>query len=471
MTESKDIVSAICDDPCKMVDLSYEELFSFEQDEIDKFQLAGLQKRFAELRPQLPPLDILADDNRIENINSIDEIVPLLFPHTEYKSYPLSLIDNGQFDHLNYWLNDFTTHDLTDLELGDCESLDDWLSIVEEQTPVRVVSSSGTSGKISFLPRSTVEERCILKQFELGYAKFGDEVGLPNPYGPDVYHVIVAQRKGRINMCRSADIRVRYGFGGDESHVLTMGGELSSDVLWMSGRMKKAQLESTVEQLKETPAWKRLQAKLESVQASTTADREAFFKEMLVKLKGKSVAMAAGYVFYWEILECSRKYGLEIAFAEDSCLCTAGGAKGMGNLTEEQVAQVREAFPNLTDLYGMSEITALSKQCPEGHYHMPPSVVPFVLDPATGAPYPRSGTQTGRLGVFDLWAQTYWAGVITGDEVTMNWDGGCGCGRKGPYLLSEIGRFSDKTGGDDKITCQRSAAAVEEMMESMRNQN
>lgn len=277
-------------------------------------------------------------------------------------------------------------------------------------------------------------------------------------------------RKGRVNSCRSGDVRVKYGFDGDESHVLNLGGELSTDVLWMTGRMKKAQLEGTVQQLKETAAWKRLHAKLENIQTSSAEDREAFYQDILVRLKGKSVAMAAGHVFYWEMLECARKYDLEIAFSEDSCLCTAGGVKGKGNLTEEQLAQVAEAFPNLNDIYGCSELMALARQCPEGHYHMPPSVVSFVLDPETGVPYPRSGTQTGRYAVFDLWAKTYWAGIITGDEVTMNWDGGCGCGRKGPYLLGEIGRYADKNGGDDKITCQRSAAAVEEMMESMRNQ-
>lgn len=470
MTKRTDVLNAIIDDPCAMINLSIEETFGFDQDEVDQFQLAGLQKRFTELRRKLPPLDMLAEENRITAINSIDEIVPLLFPHTEYKSYPLSLIDNGQFEQLNDWLNDYTTHDLSNLELKGCESLDDWLTVVEQQTPVRVVSSSGTSGKISLLPRSTVEDRHIVKQFELGYSKFGDEPGFADPYGPDVYHVLITPRKGRINMCRSAYARVKYGFGGDESHVLTLDGELSSDVLWMTGRMKKAQADGTVEQLKATKAWQRLNAKLGVIQTSSAADREAFYRDILVRLKGKSVAMASGYVFYWEILECARKYGLDIAFSENSCLCTAGGAKGLGNLTEEHLAQIAEAFPNLYDQYGCSEIMALARRCPKGHYHMPPSVVSFVLDPETGAPYPRRGVQTGRYATFDLWAQTYWAGVITGDEVTMNWDGGCACGRKGPYLVGEIGRFADKY-GDDKITCQRSAAAVEEMMESMRNRD
>ena len=42
-----------------------------------------------------------------------------------------------------------------------------------------------------------------------------------------------------------------------------------------------------------------------------------------------------------------------------------------------------------------------------------------------------------------------WGGFVTGDEITVNWDGNCGCGRKGEYLHPEIRRFSDKYTTDD----------------------
>ena len=54
----------------------------------------------------------------------------------------------------------------------------------------------------------------------------------------------------------------------------------------------------------------------------------------------------------------------------------------------------------------------------------------------------------------DLLPDSYWGGLITGDEVTLSgWDEPCACGRHGPYLHSTIGRFSEKQGGDDKINC------------------
>jgi hypothetical protein len=49
-------------------------------------------------------------------------------------------------------------------------------------------------------------------------------------------------------------------------------------------------------------------------------------------------------------------------------------------------------------------------------------------------------------------AQTYWGGFISGDEVTISHDP-CPCGRTTAHLARQIERYSDKRGGDDKITC------------------
>jgi len=103
----------------------------------------------------------------------------------------------------------------------------------------------------------------------------------------------------------------------------------------------------------------------------------------------------------------------------------------------------------------MSEMVAPSRACPAGHYHIPPWEIPFLLDPASGAQYPRTGTQSGRFACFDLNAETYWGGFVTGDAVTLSWGDTepCGCGRIGPYVHRGIRRFSEAEGGDDKVTC------------------
>jgi hypothetical protein len=93
--------------------------------------------------------------------------------------------------------------------------------------------------------------------------------------------------------------------------------------------------------------------------------------------------------------------------------------------------------------------------CEHGRYHFEPWIVPFVLDPEDGSPLggrDRTGEHTGRCGVFDLVASTYWGGLISGDEVTLSFEE-CPCGRTTPHAARSIERYSDKQGGDDKITC------------------
>jgi len=82
-----------------------------------------------------------------------------------------------------------------------------------------------------------------------------------------------------------------------------------------------------------------------------------------------------------------------------------------------------------------------------------------VLDPKTSEPLPRTGVQTGRHACFDLLAETYWAGTITGDEVTAHWDEDCPCGRLGVFFDGDIHRYGEAEGGDDKITCARTPDA------------
>jgi hypothetical protein len=442
------------------------QVYSLDQDQVRKVQLSVLRRRFAELRHQLPLLDKTATENRISTLDSLDDVVPLLTPHLVYKSYPMSLIDNCRFEQLNLWLNDLTTHDLSGLDVSGCESLEEWLNVVETETPVRVMTSSGTSGKISLLPWSLTEYRNLPYGYFAAYTPFRGERGITDFFAENRYYVMPFSGSSR----HSSGIMIkmiRDGFGGDESHIYTLRGALSTDLLWMSGRVKKARADGNMERLRQTKAWKRLSEAQGELEARTGESQEELFRRVLEDLQGKKVVMIMGLTYYLSLVNCAEKYGLGLDFHPDSLFYLGGGLKW--SISNEEMAKVKAAMPDeLRVMYGFSEIlNGTARRCTAGHYHTPPWIVSFILDPDTGAPYPREGVQRGRCAAFDLWAQTYWGGFISGDEVTVNWDGGCSCGRNGPYFTDEIIRFTEKYGGDDKITCQRTAAAVEEMIEFM----
>jgi hypothetical protein len=97
-------------------------------------------------------------------------------------------------------------------------------------------------------------------------------------------------------------------------------------------------------------------------------------------------------------------------------------------------------------------------------------VIPFQLDPVTSKVLPRKGRVTGRAAFFDLGADERWGGFITGDEISVDWDTPCPCGRSGAYVFGEIQRYSEKdAGGDDKITCAASENAHNEAMDFLAN--
>jgi len=456
--------------PEAMLRRSANQIYRLPQVEVDQLQLTVIRRRLEELAPQLPPLKRVCDLNRITQVSQLNELAPLLFPHTAYKSYPLSLIDNGRFAQLNHWLNDYTIHDLGGLDVSGCETLDEWLDVVEAKTPVRVVTSSGTSGKLSLLPKSTAENQHIPDFFRAFYSSFGDEFGVSDPFAPHIFHMSPHVPKGRHNSASVTQNIVRYAYDGDASHFVTPEGEMSTDLLWMSGRIKKAQAEGAMEQLRKTKAWKRLSHAANGHSMRSTGSLSSFFCEAIERLKGKTVFMRIGLAYLTDMVEAAERGGVAIDFAADSSITLAGGLKGAA-VGVEQIARVRKALPYATgEVYACSEMmSGLAKKCVCGHFHTPPWLVSFVLDPETGAPYPRKGVRTGRYAGFDLLAESYWGGFITGDEVTMNWDGECGCGRTGPFMHSAIGRYSDKNGGDDKITCQRTGAAIEDMVQHLDN--
>jgi hypothetical protein len=158
--------------------------------------------------------------------------------------------------------------------------------------------------------------------------------------------------------------------------------------------------------------------------------------------------------------------GLENVFAADSYITTTGGAKGMVQPEgwREDILRFTGAKV-LHEAYSMSEVLASHLRCEHGHYHFAPTVIPYLLDPDTGRPLPRHGRHTGRAAFFDLNAEMRWGGFITGDEITIEWDELCACGQPSRYVVGAIQRYSEKNGGDDKITCAATEGSLREAMD------
>ena len=442
-----------------------QEVFALDPGDVADAQLQWARRRFDELRPRIPVLDSVATETGVNAIENLADIAPLCFPHTVYKSYSATHVEKGRYDRLTRWLSGLTAEDLSGVDASGCDSLESWLDAVEAASRLRPLVSSGTTGKISFFPRSTVESDAFFHLIMQALSPYGDEPGAGLESGEPEWFSPVPMATGRQSMTRFfALIRSRC-YGGDPSRMHTLGaGHWNADMLWLSGRMRAAERRGETSEVALTPALQQAAQDLKRIQSDAEGNFDRFFEDLMVGQKGRRVVLFAMYPALFGLAsECHRR-GLRPELHPDTFILTGGGTKGH-EFPEGWLDLIHGVFPPpYSELYAMTESTASARLCSAGWYHLPPTLVPFLLDPDTSEPLPRHGTQTGRFALFDLCAETHWGGAITGDRVTIDWEGGCPCGRKGLRVDYDIKRFSELR-DDDKITCAKSPGAYERAVE------
>ncbi len=444
------------DDPLALADATVTEIYSIPQEGLDAIHLRGLRRRFRELRTQVAALDRLATEQGVSEIIAITDVVPLLFPHTFYKSYAYGHLEKGRYDRLNAWLQELTSCDLSGVDLKGCASLEGWMERIEEATPVRCLTTSGTSGKMSFVPRTLDEwPRMVIGYFEHFHQGFGDgrkpDIKIENY--KDIPIFFPNFRKGRHTTHRVVDTLASMAYGGREDMVMALYQDrMDLDVLLLAGRVASADAAGRKIDIPESLLAKR--DVFLAQQANMAEATKTYFDKELLRHAGKRITSYCTWGSLYDVAAHQRAMGHTHMFRPDSPIVTGGGMKGRA-LPPDWYEVICEFLgkEEVREGYGMSEQLFPAARCDYGHYHLHPMNVSFLLDPETGEALPKTGTNTGRYAFCDLGAETYWGGFITGDEVTVTWDEPCPCGRTGPYAYQGIQRYSEKQGGDDKISC------------------
>lgn len=443
-------------DPQSYIDGDYIAGHAFSREQIEAVHLAGLRKRFGELRRQVPVLDRLATEQGIDAIHSLEDAVPLLFPHTVYKSYPLSLLERGQFDRLTRWLDGLTALDLGKVDASGVDSIDAWIRRLDEQTDMRLLHTFGTTGKLSFMPR--MREHWIQSTTLTAHA-IRDWNGYGS--GPDLMRarlpmVQPGYRYGAGATYRGVEAMVKLWAGGDDNALFLYPHDyFSADIASLAGRLRAAEARGEQGTLELSPGLLARREEFAHREQQRPERMKEFLQTAIRRFGGKDICLFAVWPILFEWAEQGLAQDMRNLFGKGSLLMSGGGSKGRV-LPDDYREQIFEflGYDRTFEIYSMSELMPGNPRCEAGNYHVPPVLVPFVLDPQTGKMLPRSGTQTGRFACFDMLPDTYWGGLVTGDEVTMaGWDEPCSCGRKSPYLHGTIRRFSEIQGGDDKINC------------------
>lgn len=461
-TSPNPAVSLPSESPAEWSRHSFDELMTIDRTKVEAAQLEALKHRFSQLRDRVKALQTLADKQGVDKIDSLEDALPLFFDHRVYKTYPLSLLEKRQFAPLTKWLDRLTTHDLTQMSLEDLDSVDSWLDRLDDFGMI-VGHSTGTTGKLSFIPRSNTEwPSWANAYFEAQSAATGG-VDMRKEAIPSIS---TGYRYGHHMMIKMTSKFAEASAGGDEKRHNFQDGRVSSDLMSLAGRLQAAEEKGELDKLQIDPSI--LEARNELIKKGRTKDEDmaSWFANLVEKFRGQRVLVGGTFAELYKLADAGMKAGAKCEFAPDSIMFGGGGLKGAKDVPGNWEEIVREYFgiDRMCSMYGMSEMMPLAPLCSKGHFHFPPYAITYVLD-ENAQPLPREGVQTGRFTVFDLLAETYWGGFISGDKVTMHYDDNCGCGWNGPYMERNIVRFSEQEGGDDKITCAGSTKAYNEFMD------
>jgi len=449
------------DRPGAWLDKGYEPLLAVSWRDCENVQLRVLKRRFADMKDQVQALERLAKRQGVADVDCVEDALPLLFDHRVYKSYPLTLIENRDLPRLNAWLDRLTTHDLSKVDLSGLTMIDDWLTRLDE-AGMLIGTSSGTTGKLSFVPRSKVE----LPAWTRSYNEASRATSGVDPCADHVDTFFPGYRGGHHMMLKMLSLFNIPAAGGPGRYHTLYQTHISADLMSLAGRMQAAEDRGELDKLGLDPALLKAREAMIAQAKRRDQDIETWFFKLFEEFRGKRVKLGGSFGDLVKTARSGIQKGLKPAFAPDSFIMTGGGMKGLKDPPKDWERYVGDYFgiDRIGMVYGMSEIMGMSPRCSHKHFHIMPHTIPILFDRDMKM-LPREGVQTGRYAFFDLMPETYWGGFISGDEVTIHWEEDCPCGWKGPRIGPVITRFAEMDGGDDKITCAATAQAYDEFMD------
>ena len=423
--------------------LGQPNCYSLRPAVLEPLQLAAARELFAQRREQVQVLARRAQDCGVGSIDQLDDLLPLLFSHTTYKSYPLSFIKQSQWERMTRWLATLSAVPVTGINLDGVVDVDDWVDRLWEAGHL-VNTTSGTSGKVSFLNRTHGDDLLLRRCLEVGTC-------WPQPIKPDNsrHFFFFGPRSGPYLLVISSNQSAELFGRPDSLHYLSNERmKLTSITSAAEMRLKMADGTATPDDIRQ----------FDQAATQQVKERKGRFDEMarrVIELRREPLFLAGAWPQIWDVVQQARAAGVgDGEFHPDTVILSGGGAKGTS--LPADFREVIMAFfgpVGTMQAYGMSEMSRGFPLCEAGNYHQVPWIIPFVLD-SEGAKSigPREGRHEGRFAYLDLSNEARWNGLITGDRVTVDFSGHCNCGRDGLVVLPNISRYAN-LGEEDKIGC------------------
>jgi hypothetical protein len=453
------------EDPAACFESNVKDLHALDRAELEQLQMHAISVRFGSLLGKLRSLQLLADATGTRQLTSLEAVAPLLFPHSFYKSYDEQLLNQGRYQDLTDWVQKLTAIDLKKAREQEFATLDQWFDMLESKAGLIVSHSSGTTGRLSLVARSKAEIENNARYAKLSIPDWtGKAIDSKRPAQFSVIWASFAEGYSAVSRGSNA---FRYGYAKTpQDFYPSIPGRLSADWHYFTLCTQRAQAAGQSQPIA-SPYVADQHAKMDASFKAHDAQTDAILDLMEDKLKDERVLLVGAPFVLLQLAQAGARRGLSNVLAPGSAIMSFGGLKGKP--AEERMTETILRFGGVdafTNLFVMTEAGSALIACKQGHFHLYPWVVPYLLDPVTGVLLPRDGTRTGRLALFDLLAKTYWGGLVTADKVTLDWSP-CACGRGSARIHPDIGRFDDGA-GEGVPPCPAGDHTVQDVMAALR---
>jgi hypothetical protein len=415
--------------------------------EVREAQIAALDERLQERVDRIKLVGLRAREAGVGEIRDFADVVPLLLPHTAYKSYPESFLVEQRWDRLTRWLGTVSAYPLDNVDLEGVADVDDWIGRLAKAGHF-CSCTSGTTGKAAMLVGSQPDMDWAGRDNVAGYA-WGSGV---RPAQDRLIFGVAAMAQSPRGDAISRALEQAFQVPGTERFAYPVPPITIGSITKMI-TLRKAIADGTARpsEIAEFEATSAARQKAMEGAVGVTADaliaarhEKLFVSGMWAALHGVAVEVR------------NRGYSAKDFHPDNTCYL-AGGLKG-AVLPPDYREYIYETF-NLRpernyQIYGMQEIGSVMPRCQQGgRYHLPPWLIclPLNKDGDELAAAPGEGVVEGRAAFFDLSMDGRWGGIISGDKIEIDY-GPCACGARSPSIRDNIVRYSDLA-GDDKIAC------------------
>ncbi len=423
------------------------ERFSFSAEELRETQIAALDERFQDHKERIKLVGLRARDAGVERIERIEDIVPLLLPHTAYKSYPEAFLTGGKWDKLTKWLGTVSALPTDRVDLAGVEDVDQWVEACG-RAGLHVSCSSGTTGKSAMLVASADDlaftGRDAVEAVQWGSAMRVGDKRTPAGAAGAVAYTPRNVATGQAMMAAFVDPDApRYQSG---LPPLTVGSLMDLVVLRKAIGAGTATPDEVAAFEAESA---RRQAALDAAQAGAVED--------IIAKRDKRLYITGMWGALYPLAKAVRDRGFSGKdFHPENGLYMGGGLK-RAQLPDDYREFVYETFnlqpPFIYQMYGMQELNSSMPRLREGQrYLVPPWIVPLPLDKAGEQLVDHgNGEVECRAAFFDLSIDGRWGGVISGDRIHIDFTPAA-AGARAPSIRDDVARYADLE-GDDKIGC------------------